>query len=45
LIHGIYGPALKTFTMAMTSHTFRLLSQRRVYRKLLFKIDSELLLV
>jgi hypothetical protein len=30
--------ALKTLTMA-TSH-FRLISQRRVYRKLLFKIDS-----
>jgi hypothetical protein len=39
LIHGIYGHALKTLTMGDESY-FRLNIPRRVYRKLLFKIDS-----
>jgi hypothetical protein len=39
LIHGIYGHALKTLTMGDESY-FSAKYQRRVYRKLLFKIDS-----
>jgi hypothetical protein len=39
LIHGIYGHALKTLTMGDESY-FSAKYLRRVYRKLLFKIDS-----